>query len=205
MRVLFVCTGNICRSPMVAAFARALLPGRAEPVSVCSAGLLQAGWASPKEAISAMRRHGLDLSSHRSSLLAVELAAPPDLVVAMAREHARAVLEHSPNLFSRTFTLKEIVRRAETRGPRHPQEALDDYLDRVGEGRSLSVGMNGADDVADPLGRPATEYERCAAEIERLVRRLVELVWPTGTGREGFRRPRDTDLRPNAPRPLRPT
>jgi low molecular weight protein-tyrosine phosphatase len=178
--LLFVCTGNLCRSPMAAALARGALAGRAETVDVTSAGLLRPGGRATDEAVLVMRRRGLDLSNHRSRRLNDALVPTPDLIAAMARSHARAVVEVSPGLFPRTFTLKDLVARALSEGPRHSGETLDGYLARVGTGRGFGalVGMGSADDIDDPIGCDLRTYERCATEIEAAVATLIGLVWP---------------------------
>ena len=178
--LLFVCTGNLCRSPMAAALARNVLAGRAEAVDVRSAGLLQGGEPATAEAVERMKRRGLDLSTHRSRRLGDALAPPPDLILGMAREHARAVVDLLPQLFPRTFTLKDLVARGRSHGPRRPGEALDAYLARVGAGRSFGAlaGASSADDIADPIGGDLLAHERCAAELEVAVTALADLVWP---------------------------
>jgi protein-tyrosine phosphatase len=178
--LLFVCTGNLCRSPMAAAIACSVLSGRTEAVNVVSAGLLRSGEPATDEAVTVMRRRGLDLSGHRSRRVGDALVPPPDLIVGMAREHARSVVDAIPALFPRTFTLKDLVARARIEGPRRPGEALDGYLARVGAERGFGalVGMGSADDVADPIGCDLHTYERCATEIAVAVTSLVDLVWP---------------------------
>jgi len=177
--LLFVCTGNLCRSPMAAALARNVLAERAEAVDVLSAGLLQGGEPATGEAVELMKRRGLDLSTHRSRRLGDALAPPPDLILGMAREHALAVVDLLPQLFPRTFTLKGLVARGRSHGPRRPGEALDTYLARVGADRSFALaGTSSADDIADPIGGDLLAYERCAAELEVAVTALAGLVWP---------------------------
>jgi len=178
--LLFVCTGNLCRSPMAAALARNVLAERAEAVDVLSAGLLQGGEPATGEAVELMKRRGLDLSTHRSRRLGDALAPPPDLILGMAREHALAVVDLLPQLFPRTFTLKGLVARGRSHGPRRPGEALDTYLARVGADRSSGAlaGTSSADDIADPIGGDLLAYERCAAELEVAVTALAGLVWP---------------------------
>ena len=178
--LLFICTGNLCRSPMAATVARKVLAGRAKAVNVISAGLLRPGEPATDEAVKVMWRRGLDLSTHRSRRVGDALVPAPDLIVGMARQHARAVIDVIPGLFPRTFTLKDFVARARSEGPRRAGEAIDTYLARVGTGRGFGalVGMNSADDVADPIGCDLRTYERCATEIEGAVTTLVDMVWP---------------------------
>jgi protein-tyrosine phosphatase len=165
---------------MAAMVARNLLAGRAEAVNVISAGLLRPGEPATDEAVKVMGRRGLDLSTHRSRRIGDALVPAPDLVVGMARQHARVVVDVIPGLFPRTFTLKDFVARACGEGPRRAGEALDTYLARVGTDRGFAslVGVSSAEDVADPIGCDLRAYERCAGEIEVAVTTLVDLVWP---------------------------
>jgi protein-tyrosine-phosphatase len=168
---------------MAAAFAARALATKGRPaVSVQTAGTAGAG-ARPvtDETAAVLTRRGLDPSGHRSRPLGDCLCPVPDVIVGMAREHARAAVEARPQLFPKTFTLKDLVARATNAGPRRSAEALDAYLARVGAGRGFAVlaGASSADDIADPIGQARAVYERCASEIEPLVTQLVDLLWPT--------------------------
>ena len=86
MRVLFVCTGNICRSPFAAAVARAA------GLDAESAGLQAYPGAEPTEdAIAVARELGYDVSSHRARGLTLELLEWPDVVVGMTAAHVSAL------------------------------------------------------------------------------------------------------------------
>jgi protein-tyrosine phosphatase len=169
---------------MAEAIARSLLDARGAPVAVASAGLLPAGRPSTAEVEWVMRRRGLDVVSHRSRALEAALDPAldpaPDLILAMAREHGRAVIELRPELFDRTFTLKDFVRRASQEGRRRHNEDLAQFVGRLQLGRKpWDLGRSDPDDdLADPIGRPRRFYERCAAEIDALVTSLVDATWP---------------------------
>ena len=98
MRIVMVCTGNTCRSPMAEALMRNALQTRGiEGVEVCSAGLaVSAGDGANEEAIAQMRKMGCDLRPHRATPIE---DAPIDgaLVLCMTRGHADAVLRMEPH------------------------------------------------------------------------------------------------------------
>lgn len=181
--VLFVCTGNVCRSAMAEALARRAVPA-ASKVIFRSAGLIGEGMRPPPETVEVLEQRGVEVSGHRSTLADVALETEPDLVVTMAREHLREIAAIRPDLFPRTFTLKELVRRGEAEGPRGPDELLSAYLLKLSHGRQaaqlMGFGHDREYDVADPIGMSRHVHETTAAEIEDLVERLTKLFWRKG-------------------------
>jgi protein-tyrosine phosphatase len=93
--VLFVCTGNTCRSPMAEALARDEIRRRGwKNVSVGSAGVSAApGSPASENAIAAVRGRGLDLSAHRARQLRPELIGWADVILAMGPAHLRVIEE----------------------------------------------------------------------------------------------------------------
>jgi protein-tyrosine phosphatase len=91
--VLFVCWGNICRSPYAAARLQATLTARpaAHRINVASAGLFGPGRPSPDIAIEVARARGIDLLHHRSRLVTATDGAPSVLVVVMEPSHTAAL------------------------------------------------------------------------------------------------------------------
>jgi protein-tyrosine-phosphatase len=142
--------------------------------------MLGPGVAPPPEAVAALAHYGLDISGHRSRYLEADDVRSADLVVCMARSHVREAVVLVPDAWPRTFTLKELVRRASEVGLRRPGEGLATWLARVGEGRVQSelLGDADVDDVDDPLHGAAEDYLATAALLEELVDRLVTLAWP---------------------------
>lgn len=94
-RVLFVCTGNTCRSPMAASLARRMARERGwEHLAVGSAGVAAASDAPASPgALRVAAEAGLDLSSHRSRPLSAELVDAADLILVMSPGHLHRVLE----------------------------------------------------------------------------------------------------------------
>ncbi len=88
MKVLFVCTGNTCRSPYAAAVAAQL------GIDARSAGTIaRAGDAAAADAVAAAARRGLDLGPHRASVLSRDLVEWADVVVALGERHVPAIAE----------------------------------------------------------------------------------------------------------------
>jgi protein-tyrosine phosphatase len=89
-RVLFVCLGNVCRSPYAEHRFRALLEDRGlESPAVGSAGFIGPGRAAPAPALATAERRGLDLGTHRSRVLDEGMAAESGLIVLVDAAHAR--------------------------------------------------------------------------------------------------------------------
>ncbi|MBW3615513.1 MAG: low molecular weight protein arginine phosphatase [Actinobacteria bacterium] len=178
--MLFLCTGNICRSPMAEGMLRHRLAARGHGARVHSAGLLDAGRPASAHGVDVLGARGIDLGSHRSRTLTAELVRGADLVLGMARMHVREAVVLVPAAWPRAFTLKELVRRGEEIGPRSAGQPLEEWLSKAHAGRSRSdlMGDSDLDDIFDPIGSPRSRYEATAAEIEDLTDRLVALVLP---------------------------
>jgi protein-tyrosine phosphatase len=176
--VLFICTGNIARSPMARALMQRSLDQAGVAASVESSGTME--WQRPAEpeAIEAMASMGLDISAHISRPLAAEQIARVDIVIGLAREHVRDAALLCPECIPRMFTLKEIVRRSGEVGGPGRGESLESWLGRLTADRTLDslLGDSTVDDIVDPIGRPVSEYRTTAAEISGLVGPLAATI-----------------------------
>jgi len=149
LRLLFVCTGNTCRSPMAAALAEKLLADRLEckvaelgshGVVVSSAGTGGGFGGASENALNEMARRGIDISQHVSTLLSAELIRQSDHIYTMTRSHRDSVIDMVSSAGSRVAVL------------------LDDR------------------DVQDPMGGSERDYESCARLIEEGIRKRLQEV-----------------------------
>jgi protein-tyrosine phosphatase len=174
-RILFVCTGNRCRSPLAEVHLRRLTQGL--PIDVASVGLLDLGSVPvPQEMLEVAQSSGLDLSSHRSRALASVDVSRVDLVIGLERSHVATAVVEGNVPYDRAFSLKEIVRLlAEVEVP----EAADEEerarlaVARAHELRARGPSFVPGEDVADPFGGPRRGYYEMADELAALCRSLV--------------------------------
>jgi protein-tyrosine phosphatase len=150
--------------------------------TVRSSGMLGDGEPPCPEAVTVMAGYGLDIAAHRSRRVTADDLEAADLTLAMARENLRHAVVTAPAVWPRAFTLRELVRRGGTVGPRAAGEDLADWLARVHDGRERAalLGDSPTDDVADPAGGPPADYAETAAVLGGLLDQLVGLCWDTG-------------------------
>jgi protein-tyrosine phosphatase len=160
--VLIVCSANQCRSPLAAALLRRELEHR--DVVVFDAGFGEPGYPVTGDTLRVAEERGLDLGSHESAVISEDLIAQADLVLGMDRGHVRDIVIAVPEAWAKTFTLKELVRRADEVGPRQRGQSMEDWLERVQEGRSRMdlIGSSTLDDVADPTTNLSVDHATTA-------------------------------------------
>ena len=137
MKILFVCTGNTCRSVMAERLLRKMAADRGlAGWEARSAGIAaERYFAVPSGVVKALAERGATPEGHVPQLAGREVLAWADLVVAMTQGHREALLEQYPEFTSRTRLFSELAGRGEA-------------------------------DVADPIGQPDEVYRRCRDEIE---------------------------------------
>lgn len=186
-RVLHVCTGNICRSPLAEHLMRRLLEDaprqQARRVAVESAGT----WGhtgSPMEAHARtiLASYGIDGGSFRARELEAEHVAAADLVLGASREHRAAAVVLRPDAADRTFTLRELARLSAGISPADlPDGDIVERaraLVRAAAARRGLVppGRPSEDDVADPYLAPASAFAACAEQVRAALQAPLALL-----------------------------
>ncbi len=102
MNILFVCTGNTCRSPMAAALLKAKCD-KDDDLQVLSGAInTTAGMPASANAVAAMQELGIDISAHRSANIDADVLSEADLVLTMTEAHKQAIVHY----FGDDFELK---------------------------------------------------------------------------------------------------
>ncbi len=188
LRVLFVCTGNICRSPMAEGLARAAVerdyPSLSGRISLGSAGVAGLDGEPPTaEAVIAMRERRIDISSHTARSTSSSLLSRCDLVLVMEESHRR-YLEPTAGP-GRVFLLLKFAEACRAWGrenagrppePRSRLASVVETMERM-EAGGLWEKPEYAYEVADPLGMRLAEYvwltEALAGPVEEVIRALL--------------------------------
>jgi len=146
--ILFLCTGNVCRSPMAEGLFRHAVKGRGE-FRIVSAGIGAMNGEPPTHhSVQAMREIGIDISHQRSRSLTAELVRSADLILGMTHSHTDTVALLYPSAAEKTFLLREF------------DETLEAY----------------EKDISDPIGSPYHIYVDCRDQIEQGIVTLLKFM-----------------------------
>ena len=148
MKIMFICTGNICRSAMAHCILEDKLHGTEHEVYSCGT-YAEDGSSSTFSAIEVMSEYGLNLKNHRATHIRNSKIEEMDLILCMTWSHKNMAQQMYPELKEKIYTFKEYVNYDET-------------------GKDI--------DIKDPWGYDIEVYRFCAAEIEKCINKLTKII-----------------------------
>ncbi len=177
--MLFVCTGNVCRSPV----AEKLFGHRAAGsyIASASAGIAGlAGYGIDEPSALALRELNGDPSGHVARRVTPSLVAAADLILTADGDHRSSIVQTAPKTFRRTFTLREFGRLGaglpQRTGAATPQ-ALRARVADVAEQRGLvDVPEPGEDDIGDPFGAGLEVARLTVAQISTAIDAVIQVL-----------------------------
>lgn len=144
MIVLFVCTGNTCRSPMAEGILKSIAKEKKLSLEVKSAGIsVFDGDNASRNSIEAMKKIGIDISKHKARQLHRDLVDEADLILTMSRPHKEIIISNFPSAKDKIFALLEYVYK----------------IDK---------------DIADPYGGNLLLYEYTREEIYKAIKKIID-------------------------------
>ena len=180
--ILFVCTGNIARSPFMAlTLANRLAGTSAVGLPVSSAGTYAVtGSRIHPEVAAELQARGIETSDFVATQLTADRVLNAGLILTAGREHRRLVARLAPQRRNVTFTLRQFARliqldpvgeiRMATDGP---LEALAQLANR---NRGLSSGSQDDDDITDPVNAPRRQFAAAFAAMDPAISLVGDLV-----------------------------
>jgi len=150
-KILFICTGNSCRSVMAKALLKKMIKDsdRLDPeqFKICSAGTNPIeGMHPPKETVSVLLNEGIDVSSYEAKRVTPEMVNEFDMILAMQKYH-KDIIQSMAEDKDKVFLLKEFC------------------SDNI-KGKEL--------DLSDPIGSPLEVYEECFLTIKDCLKKIVD-------------------------------
>ena len=157
--ILFVCTGNTCRSAMAEGIFKKILKERKEDNSsfnILSAGISALPGISPTpEAIKVMSEQGIDISQHHAQELREEIIKKADLILVMANEHKEYVHKEFPFAQNKTFLLKKFTLNNKTESNQKNERNYE---------------------IIDPIGRKIEFYRIIARELKKNLEKILDNI-----------------------------
>lgn len=146
MKIMFICTGNICRSAMAHKMLEKRAKEEGKDIEVYSCGVYaEDGDIPTNEGIQVMKEYGIDLSKHRATNIKNSNIKDMDVILCATKRHKEAVIYMYPELKERIYTMKEFA------------------------------GFNKNDlDISDPWGYGIGVYRNCAKEIEDCIDKYLQ-------------------------------
>ena len=148
MKIMFICTGNICRSAMAHVMLKKMAKEKNKEIDIYSCGVYARNGDTPTdEAIYVMRKYNVDITKHRATNLENSKIKEMDIILCATLNHKKMVVSMYPDLQNKIFTMKEYAG--------YPSNDLD---------------------ISDPWGYGIDVYTNCAKEIKECLDIIVNII-----------------------------
>lgn len=145
-KIMFICTGNICRSAMAEGIMKKKVEDQGIDVKVYSCGVYaEDGDGATYNACEAAKEYDVDITQHKATNIRNSNIQDMDIILCATKGHKRLVLQLYPNLSNKVFTMKEFANGKE-------------------------------EDISDPWGYDMSTYTRCAEEIVQAIDKTIEKI-----------------------------
>lgn len=149
MKVMFICTGNICRSAMAEGIFKKIVKEKMKDVQVYSCGIYaEDGDYATYNAIEAAKYYDVDISNHRATNIRNSQIEKMDIILCATSSHKNIVKLMYPNLENKIYTIKEYA----------------------------GLDKNGTD-IEDPWGYDIQTYRKCIIEINKCLEKIIEKIF----------------------------
>ena len=177
LNVLFVCTGNICRSPMAEQVFRKLATEAGLSLTFESAGVYaEVGEAIHPQSAEAMRLIGFEPQTHAARQLNSDLTSGADLILTATSDHSNSTAQIDPAASRKTFTLLEFDRIAnflsqntELASP----STVTEKIAAVSQYRGYAPRTSESEDIIDPWGRSFESYTAVTEQTKLAAERII--------------------------------
>lgn len=181
-RVLFVCTANLCRSPMAELLMRHALQQRRDHAlwQVASVGInaVPGRRIHPKAAIT-LDELGVDHSAFRSRSIGSEELSGFDIILTSTRDQRAAIVRSDPRVLTRTFTIRQLGYLLEAAEPLSADDAGaigDSLIDAARRARAVRRARLAEDDLDDPVSEPQLVFRQCAGILTDNIAAILAVV-----------------------------
>lgn len=148
MKVMFICTGNICRSAMAEGLLKKIVKDNNSDIETYSCGIYaEDGDYATYNAIEVAKYYDVDISKHRATNIKNSKIDEMDLILCATNSHKNMVISMYPNLTTKVYTMKEYAK-------------IDE------EGKDM--------DIKDPWSYDMDVYSRCIQEINTCLEKTIE-------------------------------